>query len=54
MLKVGTSVKVSHMNGIEFGEIESINYKSGKVLVAFGSGFSLNFCSFNINQVEAC
>ena len=52
-LKVGMAVEVTHIGGTEFGGIESINYKSGKVLVAFGEGSSLNFCLFNISQVKA-
>lgn len=52
-LKVGMAVEVTHINGTEIGGIESINYNSGKVLVAFGTGSSLNFCLFNINQVKA-
>jgi len=53
MLKVGMAVEVTHINGTEIGGIESINYKTGKVLVVFGTGSSLNFCNFNINQVKA-
>ena len=52
-LKVGMAVEVTHINGTEIGGIESINLNSGKVLVAFGSGSSLNFCLFNIDQVKA-
>jgi hypothetical protein len=52
-LNTGAAVQVSHDGGIEFGLIESINYNSGKVLVAFGEGINLNFCLFNISQVKA-
>lgn len=52
-LKVGMAVEVTHINGTEIGGIESINYNSGKVLVAFGTGAQLNFCTFNISQVKA-
>jgi hypothetical protein len=52
-LNKGAAVQVSHDGGIEFGLIESINYNSGKVLVAFGEGSNLNFCLFNISQVKA-
>ena len=52
-LKTGAAVQVSHDGGIELGLIESINYNSGKVLVAFGEGINLNFCLFNISQVKA-
>ena len=52
-LKVGMAVEVTHINGIEIGGIESINYKSGKVVIAFNTGAQLNFCTFNISQVKA-
>ena len=53
ILNLSDKVQVTHDGGIEFGSIESVNEKSGKVLVAFGEGSSLNFCLFNISQVEA-
>jgi hypothetical protein len=61
-MKIGDNVKVTHYAGIEYGTLESINYKSGKALVAF-SADSFNFkgkvvqvnnlCGFNISQIEA-
>lgn len=52
-LVAGMAVEVTHIGGTEIGAIESINYKTGKVLVSFGEGSSLNFCNFNIDQVKA-
>lgn len=52
-LKAGMAVEVTHIGGTEIGAIESVNYNAGKVLVAFGVGASLNFCTFNISQVKA-
>lgn len=52
-LKVGMAVEVTHINGTEFGGVESINTKTGKILVAFGTGSSLNFALFHISNVKA-
>ena len=63
-LNVGDKVQVTHDGGIEFGILESINYNSGKVLVAFSAdsfyseavGKTVtvnNLCGFNISQVKA-
>lgn len=51
--QVGMAVEVTHIGGTEFGFIDSINYGSGKVLVAFLEGLNLNFCLFNITQIKA-
>jgi hypothetical protein len=51
--KIGMMVEVSHIGGTEIGFIDSINFKSGKVLVAFLEGLNLNFCTFNISQIKA-
>lgn len=52
-LKIGMVVEVTHINGKEIGFVESFDYKTGKVLVAFGVNSGLNFCLFNITQVKA-
>jgi hypothetical protein len=47
------AVEVTHIGGTEIGFIDSINYGSGKVTVAFLEGLNLNFCTFNITQIKA-
>ena len=48
----GQKVLVSHLQGEEEGEIESINLKTGKVLVFFNYLDCPHFDSFNLNQVR--
>ena len=48
----GQLVEVSHLQGIEVGEIESVNYKTGKVLVYFNYEACPHFDSFNLDQVK--
>jgi hypothetical protein len=50
---VNMAVEVTHIGGTEIGFIDSINYGSGKVTVAFLEGLNLNFCTFNITQIKA-
>jgi hypothetical protein len=63
-LNLGDKVQVTHDGGVEFGILESINYKSGKALVAFsvdsfysesvGKTVTVNnLCGFNISQIKA-
>lgn len=61
-MKISDNVKVTHDAGIEFGTLESINYKSGKALVSFSAdSFEFrgkvvqvnNLCGFNILEIEA-
>ena len=33
----GQMVEVSHLQGTEIGEVESVNYQTGKVLIFFNS-----------------
>jgi hypothetical protein len=51
-IKVGMQVLISHDMGLEFGRIESINYKSGKVLVYFDYKACPHFASFNLDQIQ--
>lgn len=51
-LAEGQFVEVTHLQGTEVGIIESINFKSGKVLVFFDYEACPHFDSFNINQVK--
>jgi hypothetical protein len=51
--KIGMMVEVLHMGGTEIGYIDQINFKSGKVVIAFLEGLNLNFCAFNISQIKA-
>jgi hypothetical protein len=48
----GKAVLVSHLQGEELGVIESINLKSGKVLIYFGYEDCPHFTLFNIAQVR--
>ena len=50
--KAGMVVKVSHLSGSEIGIIDSINYATNKVTLAFGEGANLTFCGFSITQIE--
>jgi len=50
-LKVGMQVLLKHDLGLELGEIESINWKSGKVLVYFDYIDCPHFATFNIDQI---
>jgi hypothetical protein len=51
MLVKGQLVEVSHLQGTEIGEVESVNYQSGKVLVYFNYEACPHFTSFNLSQV---
>jgi hypothetical protein len=48
----GRKVTVTHLQGSEVGEIESVNWNSGKVLVYFSYESYPHFDSFSIDQVE--
>ncbi len=48
----GRKVTVTHLQGSEIGEIESVNWNSGKILVYFNYESCPHFDSFNIDQVE--
>ena len=50
-MKVGMEVFIKHDLGVEKGQIESINYKSGKVLIFFNHLDCPHFASFNLDQV---
>jgi len=47
----GQRVLVSHLQGQEEGTIESVNYKTGKVLVFFNQKECPHYDSFNLSQV---
>ena len=49
----GQKVIVTHLQGVEVGEVESVNLKTGKVLVYFNNPSCPHFDSFNIGQVRA-
>jgi len=49
-MEIGQTVKVTHLAGVEYGILHSINYKTGKADVWFDSG--QHFCDFNISQIE--
>lgn len=51
-LSVGQVVEVRHLQGIEVGTIESINWKTGKALVHFKYESCPHFDSFNIEQLQ--
>ena len=53
ILVKGQWVEVSHLQGTEIGEVESVNYKTGKVLVFFNYEACPHFTSFNLDQVKA-
>lgn len=48
----GRKVLVTSLVGEEVGELDSINWATGKALVWFGDNSCPHFCDFNINQVE--
>lgn len=52
MLVKGQMVEVSHLQGTEIGEVESVNYKTGKVLVYFNYEACPHSTSFNLSQVK--
>ena len=51
-LTKGQKVIVTHLQGQESGEVESVNYKTGKVLVFFNYEDCPHYDSFNLEQVE--
>lgn len=51
-MKTGDSVKVTSLAGVEFGVIESINFKTNKALVYFDYADCPHFDSFQLTQVE--
>lgn len=56
-MKIDMEVVIKHDLGIEIGRIESINFKSGKVLIFFDYVDCPHFASFNLNQIlhfEVC
>lgn len=56
-MKIGMEVVIKHDLGVEIGRIESINFKSGKVLIFFDYVDCPHFASFNLNQIlhfEVC
>lgn len=46
-------VEISHLQGTEIGEVESVNYKTGKVLVYFSYEACPCSTSFNLSQVKS-
>jgi len=48
----GQKVLVSHLQGEEEGEVESVNLKTGKILVFFNNPDCPHFDSFNLTQVR--
>jgi hypothetical protein len=48
----GDRVQITSLAGIEFGVVESINHKSGKVDVYFNYDGCPHFCTFNIWQAK--
>jgi hypothetical protein len=52
MLVKGQMVEVTHLQGTEVGEVESVNYQSGRVLVFFNYEACPHFDSFNLSQVK--
>ena len=48
----GQRVIVTHLQGEEEGQVESVNLKTGKVLVFFNYPECPHFDSFNLNQVR--
>lgn len=48
----GQLVEVTHLQGTEIGEVESVNYATGKVLVYFNYEACPHFTSFNLSQVK--
>lgn len=48
----GQMVEVSHLQGTEIGEVESVNYQTGKVLIFFNYEACPHFTSFNLSQVR--
>ncbi len=48
----GQLVEVTHLQGNEIGEVESVNYAIGKVLVYFNYEACPHFTSFNLSQVR--
>lgn len=48
----GQMVEVSHLQGTEIGEVESVNYQTGKVLIFFNYEACPHFISFNLSQVR--
>lgn len=53
-LKVGMDVILKHDMGLEIGQIESVNLKTGKVLIYFNYPECPHFASFNISQIVNC
>ena len=45
-------VEVTHLQGAEIGEVDSVNYQTGKVLVYFNYEACPHFTSFNLSQVK--
>jgi hypothetical protein len=52
-IEKGMRVLVSHLQGQEEGIVESVNYKTGKVLVFFNQKECPHYDSFNLSQVAA-
>lgn len=52
-LTKGQLVEVTSLQGIEIGEVDSINYKTGKVTVYFNYEACPHFDTFNLSQVKA-
>ena len=50
-IKKGMRVVVSHLQGEEEGVVESLNYKSGRVLVYFDYPACPHFDSFLLEQI---
>jgi hypothetical protein len=50
-MKVGMEVLIKHDLGLEIGQIESINPKSGKVLVHFDYVDCPHYATFNLDQI---
>ena len=48
----GQMVEVSHLQGTEIGEVESVSYQTRKVLIFFNYEACPHFTSFNLSQVR--
>ena len=50
-LHEGQIVVIKHDQGLEIGEISSINYKTGKVDIFFNYQACPHYCTFNLDQI---
>lgn len=50
-IKIGTYVVIKHDQGLEIGQVSSINLISKKIEIFFNYSACPHYCTFNLSQI---